>query len=197
MANLEQRSEPNQQENHQDKNFSDEELQQFMTAGKQLASKPVISAVIAIIEEGPSKGFDKDEADNICKRLKQLMPYNYCGFTQVEFREVSYKLNISLSLVPRTYKAEVEVPTQEYAKDLYQQYDFLKNIAIAYWRQFIEDNDTLFKRICNYRTDIDFSQLVIDKINPTTMYIDPECDKRIGIFPYWVSANGQPLFKSK
>lgn len=176
-------------------NFSDEETQQFINAGGKIAGKPVLSALICVIEEGPAKGLSSDESKRICERLRKLIPFDFCMPAQIEFRETPYKLNITLSLVARTYRASVDVPSDAYAQDLYKQYDFLKAVAIAYWRQFVEENETLFKRICSYRTDIDFTHLIVDAENPTTLYFDPACAKRIGIFNYWLSPNGQPLYK--
>jgi hypothetical protein len=112
---------------------------------------------------------------------------------QCEFDEITYKLNISLTICKRDYKADISVPPGGYAKDLFDKYNFLKSIAVAYWSQFREDNKALFERICNYRKDIDWTELIIDPKSPTTLYFDPNSDVRIGIFPYYVDENGRAL----
>jgi hypothetical protein len=178
--------------------FSDSEIHSFITMGKQLASKSVLSMLIAVIEEGPSrKGLDQRECDRLVKKVKARMPYNYCGYVQCSFDETPFLLNISLSIVDAAYRTEIDIPDVRYTADLYQKYDFLKNTAIAYWRQFAEDNKELYDRICNYRADVDFGALVIDPKNPTVMYFDPLSAKRIGIFCYYVDQNNNPFYKRK
>jgi len=177
--------------------FSEEEIQKFIQMGKVLCSKSVLSAVICIIMEGPTKGKDPRIAKKLKTKIEAAMPYTYCGYTQVGFHEFEFKLNICLSLVDLGYKTEIDIPHEGYAKDLFAQYDFLKKTAQAYWRQFAEEHKKLYRQICEYRSDVDFSQLVIDSGNITTMYFDPECKKRVGIFAYYCDANNQPYYKKK
>lgn len=175
--------------------YSEDEIAKFITMGKQLAGKTVLSALIYILKEGPIKGFDASSADKLIKKVEKKFPYNYCGFVQCVFKETTFLLNICLSLVDKNYRAEIDIPNGSYARDLFTKYDFLKKTAIAYWRQFCEENPKLLGKICDYRPDVDFSELTIDKDNPTTLYFDSECAKRIGIFAYYVDANGQPFYK--
>lgn len=175
-------------------NFSDEEVQKFISMGKILASKSVLSLLCRTIEEGPSKGFSKEECDRLVKKITLRMPYNYSGFVQCGFKEFPHLLNITLSIVDKDYKTEIDIPHENYARDLFEKYDFLKNTARAYWKSFQEENSELFDRICKYRSDIDFSDLVIDEKNPTSLYFDPNSLYRCGIFCYY-TLNGKPLYK--
>ena len=179
------------------KDFSEDEVNDFINSGKKLASKAVLSALICVIKEGSAKNLSADEATRLTKKIEKLMPYNYSGFVQCAFKETSYLLNICLSLVDKDYKTDIDIPHASYARDLFQQYDFLKNIAVAYWKQFCEEQPELLKRIADYRRDVDFSQLIIDPNNPTTMYFDPECARRVGLFAYYVDQQGRPFYKKK
>jgi uncharacterized protein (UPF0335 family) len=194
-AQIAERELENLRERAKDK-FSTEEIDKFIKMAKVLCSKAVLSALICVIREGPEKGFDAKMAKKLVAKIETVMPYNYCGFTQVAFREIPHLLNISLSLVPRDYKTEIDV-LPGYEKDLFSQYNFLKQTAIAYWAQFREDHAKLYKMICEYRSDVDFSALVIDPNNVTTMYIDPLCAKRVGVFCYYVDKDGNPFYKKK
>lgn len=175
------------------KDFSQDEITNFITMGKQLAGKTVLTSLIKVLEEGPQKGFSSPV--RLIKKIKKLIPYNYVGFVQCSFVEINFLLNVSLSLVERKYVTDIDIPSGDYAEDLFQKYNFLKNIASAYWRQFCEENKDLFKKICDYRSDIDFSALVVDPNNPTTMYFDPDCAYRVGIFCYYVDRDGRPFYK--
>lgn len=177
------------------KKFSQEEIDGVIKTGTLMASKAVLSMLIYVIEEGKEKGFDSAECDKLVKLVRARMPYDYCGFVQCEFEETDYKLNISLTLTERGYKAEISVPDVKYAQDLYRQYNFLKGVAVAYWQQFVEDYNALYKRICAYRKDVDFSVLTIDAASPTTMFFDPNSKMRVGVFPYYTDAKGRPLRK--
>jgi hypothetical protein len=178
--------------------FSAKEVDNFITMGKQLASKPVLSSLICLIKEGVAQGKPQKECDRLCKKVEAIMPYNYCGYTQCIFKEIPMPLNISLSLVDKGYKTDIDIPHQDYAKDLFSQYDFLKQTAIAYWRQFVEEHASLFKRICDYRNDIDLADLVADPENPTVLIWDAEQKKRVGLFAYYLDPKtGKPYYKRK
>lgn len=173
--------------------FSRDEVDQFINIGKKMAGKAVLHAIIAVLEEGPARG--RGDCARIVKKVRDRIPFNYCGFLQCSFAEIPHLLNVSLSIVDRAYKTDIDIPHAGYATDLFAKYDYLKQIAIAYWRQFAEEHADVYKQICEYRADIDFTNLVIDPANPTTMYFDPACARRVGIFCYYVDANGQPFYK--
>ncbi len=175
--------------------FSDAEINNFITMGKQIAGKSVLTAVIDVVAEGPPKGFSKKRAERLIRNIKKLIPYDYSGFVQCAFNEIPYTLNISLSRVDKNYRTDIDIPHESYAKDLFQQYDFLKNTAIAYWRQFVGENPDLYKKICDYRPDVDFNEISVDINNPTTMYFDINSSTRIGIFCYYVDNEGKPFYK--
>ncbi len=174
------------------KTFAEDEVQSFITVGKQLASKTVLSMLISVINEGPDEGRSAQLAAEVASR----MPFKYSGYLQCEFDEISHKLNISLSLVDRDYRTDIDIPDARYAGDLYKKYNFLKDTAAAFWRQFVEEQPELVRRIGEYRTGVDFAALVVDPANPTVMYFDAASAKRVGIFCYYVDSNNQPFYKN-
>lgn len=176
--------------------FSQSEIDDFINMGKKFASKAVITALINVVKDGPAKNKSLPECNRLVKKLGTKMPYNYCGFVHCEFKETPNKLNISLSIVPKDYEPDIEVPSAEYGNEIFTKYEFLKKTAAAYYLQFCEENADLFKRITAYRGDLDLSELVVDENHPATMYFDPESATRIGVFPYWINAaTGQPFRK--
>jgi hypothetical protein len=177
------------------KDFSTDEVESFIAMGRKLASKSVLSSLICLLKEGPDRGLDKKVSARLAKEVAELMPYDYSGFTSISFKEVPHILNLCLSLVDRGYKTDVMIPHDSYAKDLFAQYDFLKNIAIAYWRQFAGEQPELYKEICDYMCDVDFSNLLVDDRNPTVMYWDVNQKKYIGLFAYYM-LNGKPFYKT-
>lgn len=172
-------------------NFSDDEVAKFINLGNVLASKSVLHALCHVLHDGR----DKKVGHELVKKVTELMPYDYSGHSSISFHEIPYKLNIFLSLVDRNYRTDIDIPSEDYSKDLYEQYNFLKKVAVAYWKQFSEENPDLLKEISIHRPDLDFTSLIIDANNPTTMYFDPECSKRIGIFCCYVDEKGVPFYK--
>jgi hypothetical protein len=175
--------------------YSKEEIDGIIKMGKIMASKAVLSMLVSVIEEGPARGLDSAECKKLVELVRARMPYDYSGFLQCEFAEIEFKLNISLTLAERGYQAEISVPDAKYAGDLYKQYNFLKSVAVAYWQQFVEDYNALYKRVCQYRNDVNFSELVVDQASPTTLYFDPNSKMRVGLLPYYTDASGRPLRK--
>ncbi|QYB17448.1 hypothetical protein PV-S19_0084 [Pacmanvirus S19] len=175
--------------------FTDEEIDSYISVGKKLASKPVLSMVICMLKEKIATNGDKTLGDKLVRKIEKRMPYNYCGYVSLGFKETSMKLNICLSLVDRDYKTDISIPSNDYVRALFEQYDFLKQTAAAYWRQFCEEFPELSKEICDYLNDTDLSNLRIDPMNPTTMYFNNEAKKRVGLFCYYTDASGRPWYK--
>lgn len=174
--------------------FTAEEIESIITMTNRLAEKPVLYALIKVLEDSPSRGFSQEEASELIDQIRNLLKYNYCGFVQCTFNEIAHKLNISLSIVPQDYICQIDVPHEDYAKDVYDKYNVVKSAALTYWKQFTEDNSELISQLKKYRPDLEFD-LVIDNSNPTTLYFDPKCPFRIGIFPYYVDQYNRPLKK--
>ncbi len=174
--------------------FSDQEIDNFISMGRTFAGKAVVNAVIEVVKEGPSKGFSQKTCDALVKKLEKRIPCKFAGYFSCEFKEIPEKLHMSLVIAPNNYKTDIDIPSLDYVNDLYRKYDMLKNIAIAYWSQFAEENPDLYNAVCEYRADVNFN-LTIDTANPTTLYFDPDCAKRIGIYCYYVDKAGRILYK--
>lgn len=162
--------------------FTKEEVVSFIDSCAIIASKTVIHAVIHVIEESPSKGFDKSIADDIVSRLHKLILYNYCGHISMTFEEITYPLKLFLTIVDKDYKTDIAIPHKRYVNELCSKYEALRKLAVTYWQQFIINNYDLHNEIKSYRPDVNFDNLTVDPENITTMYFDPNSSKRIGIF---------------
>lgn len=173
-------------------NFNREEIIRIITLGTQLASYPVLSLVIHTLEEVPQT----KKIARVIKKIRNKMPYQYSGYINCQFEETGESMNISLSLGPKDFRVQVYVPSDEYAVDVYKKYSILKDSATSFWAQFCQDNNNLFKKICECRSDVDFGELKVDPTNQTTLYFDPNSPKRVTIFAYNVDANGKPIMPS-
>ncbi len=176
--------------------YSDKEIDDFVNMGKKIASKTVLTALKEAVMVGPAKGDDAGEAQKICAKIDKLMPYNYCGYVNIEMKEISSQLNLCLSIVPKDYKTDISIPSEDYVQELYSQYDYLRKTAIAYWHTWMGENPDLLKRIADYRRDVDFSKLRMNRENATTLFWDEEANKRIGIFAYYTDGNGRAYYKN-
>jgi hypothetical protein len=162
------------------------ELAELKKTASVVSSKPVLSALIHALQTA-----DPAAPETLIDAIRAEMPYDYCGYLQLGFNETQYLLNISLSLVSKDYVASIDVPNEQYAAELYKQYDLIKVIAIAYWRQFVADHAELIDKIRAILPEI--GELTVDPNSPTTMYFDYNSSKRVGIFAYYVTADGSPI----
>lgn len=174
--------------------FTAEEIDQFISMGASLTSKAVLSAAVEVLKEGPAHGFPAKTSKRLVRQVEAAMPCKGVGFVSCEFREIPEILAIHLVIVPRDYKAEVDIPHADYAQDLFAQYNFLKNLASAYWAQFVEQNQELYTEMCEYRADVNWT-LTVDPNSPTTMYFDPASAKRVGLFAAYRTPAGQMMYK--
>jgi hypothetical protein len=177
--------------------YSENEIEDFVNLEKRLASKPVLTSVMEVIREGPEKGLDAKEAERICERITSLMPYPDTAYVSVSFTETDFSLGLSLTIVDKNYRTDIDLPHQDYVRDTYDKYDLLKQCASAYWTKFCFDNKDLFNRIADYRKDVDFSVLHMDPENPTTLYFDPESRRRIGIGGFYIGTDNKIYFKKR
>lgn len=176
--------------------FSDEDVNQFVNMAQTMASKSVLTHICDILAEAPDRGYAA--ADRLIERVEKAKPNNFSGYTHIDITGMDIKLHISLTICPNDYKAEIEVPPDDaFIKDLYGQYNFIKQLAVAYWQQFQRENTDLFDRIKQARPDVDFTELKISSPDATTLYFDKECSRRIGLLPYYVDKHGKPLRKGK
>ena len=167
--------------------LSKKDIDGFINIGKKLAAKSVHYVLADLIREyAPAE-------EELAEQIEKMSPCNYCGYIQIEFKETPIKLNVCLSKVPNNYKASIYVPPGEYSQELYREYDTLKIAALAYFGAFINENKQLIKLL---ESKLGFKlDLTIDTENPTTMWFNRDSKHRIGIFPYYVDADGKPLQK--
>lgn len=163
-----------------------QQLAEFIEMCKKLASKSIICYLKTLLEA-------RSAPQKLIRKLEACMTYNYCGYLTVEFEETPVKLNISLSLVPRDYRTEIDIPSADYANDLIKQYNMLKAMALAYWVQFQTDHPALYAKLQTVLSDLDISAFRMDQSNPTTIYLDPMSEKRVGIFCYYTNPDGRPI----
>lgn len=160
-----------------------------MEFGYAFAGKAVLAAAVCALN-----GVGATASPSLVKLVEAKMPSERPACITCEFAETSCKLQIYLSLVARDHRAEASVPNEEYAMDLYKKYNTAKDFAIAFWRQFEVDNPAIFARIKAGRPDLDWV-LRVDPDSPTTLFFDPDCVFRAGIFCLPVDSQGRPLVK--
>lgn len=174
--------------------FSKEEIAGFIAVGKRIAGKAVLSLVISMLEE--IRTVDESllvRVKAVAAKIREQMP-EYAGYVQCSFKETPYLLNICLSLVDKTYRTAIDIPHESYANDVYNKYAFIKGIAVAYWRQFCEENDDIYIELSQLLS-AKIPELVVDQANPTVLYLDENSLRRVGIFAYYVDQNGNPFYK--
>ncbi len=172
--------------------FTEAEIDDFINMGTKITSKAVLAGVCEVLRASTHAN-----AVRLIERLEKLMPAA-AGVIEIELAGLDMKLNIALTLCPVDYAADIPVPDDAgFKKDLYTQYDMIKQLAVAYWKQFATDYEGLVTQLKECCPGANFNELTIGKTSTdnTTLYFDITCAKRIGVFPYYTDMNGLPYVK--
>jgi len=154
-----------------------ERLTQVKEAGEKLASKAVLCLLAAMAPK------------------LRIKPPQTSGYLNLSFKEIPETLCIALGIVDKDYRTQIDI-IPGYEKDLYLKYQILKQVAVAYWKEFSMVNTRLMKKLKKALPNIDFSELRVDPNNPTTMYFDVDYPIRISIACIYLDKFGKPMMKS-
>ena len=171
------------------------QVEEFVKKGKQLASRAVLTFLCNLVKEGPARGLDKEECDELVALLEAKIEFDKCGRT--EFKLESPKVYLCVSLTPsvRDFVPQIEVPDKETALQLYHMYDFVKTAAISYYAGFAMHNIDLIERLHKYMVGVDFTKIRLDEKIKTSMYIDPNAETRLSVQPFYTDYDGNPYVK--
>jgi hypothetical protein len=172
--------------------YSKKEIKDFIAMGTKFSQKAVLTLLMKTLRHNDIAANSQLLSD-IAAKITVKSP----AFSQIEVNTMDIKLNVQLTISEKDFKVPAEVPDDTVARELFAQYDFLKRISIAFWRQWREDYPELFKRITAACPKVDFSELIIASDIPTLMYFDETAPERISVFCYWVDAAGNPFRKAK
>lgn len=151
----------------------------FIESCKRLVGRPVLHLAASHIND-----------EELREQLHSM--YDKSGFLQCEFNEIDFKLNITLSIVPKNYKTKIDIPHEDYIKDVVDKYKFITNIAATFWETFCMENNEICTKL-RQLSDVNFDKLHLT--DDFTLYFDENHEQRIGIFCYYVDKNNQPFIK--
>lgn len=134
----------------------------------------------------------------LCEYLPQLkeslvIPES-SGYVKISLEGYKESLIIALKPVTANYKADIEVPNEAAAKDLFAQYNLIKAVAITFWKHWAAINPTIVELLKFHYPGVSFDTLAIDQ---TTLYFDPAFRTRIGLVPAYVDKHGNLLVKKR
>lgn len=172
--------------------FTREEIENFIHMGRRITSKAVLTAACEVLRLSTHV-----DAPRLIARIEKLRPAA-AGVVVIDLNGLDMKLNITLSICQADYAADLLVPDDpEFKKDLYKQYDNIKQLAVAFWKQFTEEESGLFAQLKECCPGA-FDELKIGTGNAsTTVYFDEACPKRAGVFPYYTDLEGKPFVKKQ
>lgn len=192
-------------------NITAEDIDNMINLNRKFAEKAVLTVLLETIsvatpaEDGTN--MSKNKLKKLQRTIENRIPKS-CGYTQIEFDDTDDKLNISLAKVAADYAANVWIPENADPQEIMREFNMLKKAARSYWMQFTEENVDIIEQIKHARPDIEWcvteigdemnsttGGLTVDVKSPTTMYFDPNCSIRVGIFPYYVGPDGKLFFK--
>lgn len=173
--------------------YTQEEIQEFAEMGARVANKVVVHLLRAQVQH--SMGADSADLPDILAEIDATLKYGTPARLEIGFKEFAHRLCICLSIVDKDYRTEIDIPAEVYANELFHNYDLLKQYAVAYWHAYMDHNADLVTKIRAACPGVDFDKLKMERENPTTLFFDITCPKRIGIFCYYVDKKGRHFHK--
>lgn len=161
--------------------FTPDEVEKFSQLGRKLAEKVVIDLIVLHYTSGDRMG----KHTEMVRQLNAARKNNTTHHMSIEFDEIKagHKLILQLSLVPNTYRTNVEIP-RDYYNDFVSQANLLLTSANSMWRELktMPFGDNLPAEL-NYDPSLQ------------TLYINADDHKRIGVIAYYVDDKGRMLVK--
>ncbi len=158
--------------------YSKKEIDDMINLGERLANKAVLTLLARTIEATVGK---KKTKSRLLSDIS-LLTNKDSGYVSIPIEEDNVLLCISLTMVPRDFKSNAQVPDESFARDLLDKYKFLKNASAAYWRQFCEQHNAIYERVKVFCKDIDMTTLTVCTEYPMTMYFDELLPTRVGVY---------------
>jgi len=173
--------------------FSKKEIKQFMNAGKNLASRAVLTlfrdTAIANIADPELQKWIRATIDPLIPEKSGSV---YCEFGD-EFPD--FTLVICLGICKRGFVCTIDIPSEKYETDVYQKYDILKRFADTYWRQFALENTDLIAKVGEAAPDVDWNNPKWDNQSHTSFYFDESHPTRVSLYAFYQDKNGTPWVK--
>ena len=172
-------------------NYSEEEIRKYVNMSKLLAREPIFRLIRKML-----KAKSDTEYDDLIARMGRICEEKAGAHAPLAIpkemrKDIGiHKLHIWLATGPKTHKPETAAPTQEFAETIYKQYNFLKNIAVAYWKQFQRDHADIMAELTAIFGE-PVQELKIPEDNITTLCFDPRFNERIVLMAAFVDKNGK------
>ncbi len=177
--------------------ISEDDKVKMAAFAENVSSKAVIYALISIVEQFAPK----NKATVLVNRIKNYAPTNAPGSVKLDLPDEygGYALCISLSLCLPNYKPNIEVPGENFAKEVYRNYELVRRLAKTYWQGMLNmpEISQLVSDINDAISGAPIRELIVDPNNITTLYFRSDSKQRIGIFCWWEDKQGRPMMKRK
>lgn len=164
-------------------NFTHEDARNSLDMTNKLAAKQVLGLLAETL---------KDAGDTkLAKKVAKLHP-GATGWVSIGFKEVPERVGISLHVARADWKIMdyVLLPSADYLGELKSQFKLLLTSAMMFWDEFAASNPAIVARAAGSCPSVDFSKLLPDPSNPTTLYW-PSCKHRLGLYCYPIDSSGK------
>lgn len=174
--------------------YTEEEIRNFASMAVKLARAPVTLLLTKMITAANGR-------ESLAKEIQALCPEKSAFACPLKLpedvqKEIKMKsINVWLANGPKSHKTSIDVPNEEFAKNVYANYEYLKRVAQAYWQQFQLQNPYLTSQLQELLGP-EISELKVDEKNKTTMYFKEDFPDRIVILAAFADFEGN-LYRKK
>ena len=127
---------------------------------------------------------------NLKTMLGNFEKYNKIGFMAGSIPECEDMPIFQLALVPKDYSINIYSPDQ-YTETIYKSLAYMLRCATFYHVSILQSNPRLINYMRKIRPDVDFSKLQMNEKDRSSLFFDPQCEQRIGVFCLWVDKDNK------
>src|SRR3989344_696067 len=173
--------------------FSDKEVDALLNQAKILTSKVIRDYLLVIIKE-ELENENNTKYKQLYKKIMQLDVSDFLGCQKIQIKNIEdITLVIQIGIANKeTHKFDMLYPNMDVLKAIFFRIARFMEMTNAQYKNMMSTSSDLYKMLCEYIPNVDFSQLRINN-NTWTMAFHEKHIMRIVPIVYYTDNTGHPI----
>lgn len=173
--------------------FSSDEVDAIINHAKILTSKIIRDYLLEIAKE-ELEDKDKKKLKMLTKSIMKIDVTPHIGCEKIQMKGYeNFTLVIQVGVADkRVHKFDICYPSKEALTAIFYRIGKFMEMVNAYYKQMMGNNKATYEMLCNFMSDIDFSELRINT-NTWTLAFAEKSIMRIVPVIYYTDKNGHPI----